>query len=81
MLILDVGSGDFVKTEMDKRQAEVREIAKTCVTLRDLAMKMAWPMETVIYWNDQLKLGLVPVKPALGGPREARAVKKPEKKK
>lgn len=68
-------------SEIERRADEIRELAKSCITLRDLAMKTGWPMETIIHWNKELELGLVPAKLALGGKREAQAVPKPQKKK
>lgn len=67
-------------SEIERREAEIRKLAASCVTLRDLSRKTGWNMETVIHWDRELKLGLVPVKLAQGGKREAQAVPKPKPK-
>ena len=69
-------------SEITERANELRQIAKGCATVTDLARKLKWNQESARAANEQLSLGLGDVKLNRGGaPREGMAVPKPTKAK
>lgn len=67
-------------SEMKDRAAEAREVASSCDTLREFAIRMDIGMETALHWNAELALDLPFIAPRKGKARIGVPSPKPKPK-
>lgn len=74
--------GEAVMSEIIERADEIREAAKDCEKVLDLARKFNWPIQSAAAANDQLNQGLPEIRQAGrdGGRRVAQPCPKPTAK-
>lgn len=67
-------------SELDIREAEIRQKASDCVIVLDLARALDWPIQSAAAANERFSLGLEWTRPNAAKPRPGVAVPKPVKK-